>query len=53
MFEILGTPTKEQWPDMEKMPDFTTKFPKWKKQPFQTIIKNMPEQAISLLESML
>ncbi len=49
----MGTPLKEQWPTIENLCDFTFRFPKWKKQPLQDLIKNMPPLAVDLLEKLL
>jgi len=29
VFQKLGTPTVEQWPEIDKLPDFKPSFPKW------------------------
>jgi hypothetical protein len=42
---ILGTPTEEVWPDVQKLPDFKSTFPRWSKQDLgQLIQKHNPEQ---------
>lgn len=45
----MGTPSKEQWPSIVNLPDFTIHFPKWKKQSLEGIIKNIPALALDLL----
>jgi serine/threonine protein kinase len=35
IFQVLGTPTAEQWPGLIDLPDFKRTFPKWKSTNFQ------------------
>jgi cyclin-dependent kinase len=53
VFEVLGTPTVEEWPALEQLPDYTVNFPKWKKKPLSEVFKNIDGQALNLIESML
>lgn len=32
IFQILGTPMTNYWPNLPNLPDFKTSFPKWQKQ---------------------
>lgn len=37
IFQKLGTPTIEQWPEVAKLPDFKPSFPKWKPKGWENI----------------
>jgi len=53
IFRILGTPTAEVWPDIEKLPDFKTVFPCWKPMEISKIIPNIDPLGLDLLMGML
>merc|ERR1712151_1378361 len=37
IFQKLGTPTSEQWPEVADLPDFKPTFPKWKAKGWENI----------------
>ena len=52
IFEIKGTPTKDIWYDIDKLPNYNIVFKKYKKQNLKDVIKNMDDNAIDLFEKM-
>jgi len=30
IFQVMGTPTVEQWPLLPRLPDYNERFPQWK-----------------------
>jgi serine/threonine protein kinase len=56
IFQVMGTPTAEQWPGINDLPDFKTSFPKWKNTHFAQVRKKAPllgEPGIALLGKVL
>lgn len=53
ILKVLGTPTKEVWPEIEYMSDFKDTFPKWKKQNLATIVTKLDAPGINLLQQLL
>lgn len=53
IFKILGTPTKEIWPEVEYMSDYKETFPKWKRQNLATIVTKLDSNGINLLQHLL
>lgn len=53
IFKVLGTPTKEMWPEVECMSDYKKTFPKWKKQNLASIVTKLDANGIDLLEQLL
>lgn len=52
IFELLGTPNEENWPDAIQLPtyfQFTQADPK----PFETVFSNVPEETLDLLKKIL
>ena len=53
IFEIKGTPTKDIWFDIDKLPNYNLiVFKKYKKQDIKDVIKNMDDDAIDLFQKM-
>jgi cyclin-dependent kinase 2 len=53
IFEIKGTPNKDIWFDIDKLPNYNLiVFKKYKKQDIKDVIKNMDEDAIDLFQKM-
>lgn len=50
---MLGTPTPKMWAGIEKLPDFKASFPKWKKQTLGSLLPQISEKGIELLEKMI
>lgn len=52
-FQILGTPTKDEWNNLDALPHFQSAFPKWKrKEPLRLLFKDS-EDATDLITRML
>lgn len=52
IFAVRGTPTKENWPDVEKLPDYI-EFKKIEPAKLSSIFPMMSPQAIDLLDKCL
>ena len=46
----LGTPNEVTWPGVEQLKEFKKDFPKWKTQNLHTIIPQLDEEGVELLE---
>ncbi|KAI9283268.1 kinase-like domain-containing protein [Sporodiniella umbellata] len=58
IFEVMGTPTKERWPSIEHLPDYSqlTSFPQCSnnlKQVYQMMVGNKSETGFNLLSALL
>jgi len=56
IFQVLGTPTLEEWPGLKDLSDFKATFPKWKNSNFKTVRRQAPligEAGLDLLEGLL
>ncbi|KAH6948128.1 hypothetical protein HPB50_023066 [Hyalomma asiaticum] len=53
IFRTLGTPTEQTWPDVAQLPDYKSTFPNWKENILPTLLPNMENKAIDLLNKML
>jgi len=53
IFRTLGTPDETTWPGVEQLKEFKRDFPKWKPQKLRTIIPQLDDEGIELLEKML
>lgn len=53
IFKVLGTPTKEVWPEVESLNEYKTTFPQWKRQDLSLIVKNLDPLGIDLLSQLL
>eukprot|EP01080_Neovahlkampfia_damariscottae_P001294 gene1294-11378_t len=53
IFSILGTPTKEEWPEMVELPYYKTNFPNFKKNILPSKVKEMEQEGYDLLTKML
>lgn len=52
IFEVLGTPTGDMWPEMVEFPEYKDSFTKWPKQDLAHVIPAADPQAIDLMEKM-
>lgn len=41
IFQKLGTPTSEDWPELDILPDFKPSFPKWSPQPVNRVCSSI------------
>lgn len=53
IFEILGTPTNEIWPEFTDLPEYKDTFRKWPKKNLADVVKGADPRAIDLIEKML
>ncbi|KAM7305264.1 cyclin-dependent kinase 1 [Ixodes scapularis] len=53
IFRTLGTPTEDTWPGVTKLPDYKSSFPNWSENILRSLLKNMDDDGIDLLEKML
>lgn len=53
IFRTLGTPNETIWPGVEQLKDFKKDFPQWKMQNLRSIVPQLDEEGIELLEKML
>mmetsp|Transcript_12665 Transcript_12665/g.30046 ORF Transcript_12665/g.30046 Transcript_12665/m.30046 type:complete len:339 (-) Transcript_12665:119-1135(-) len=51
IFQMLGTPTEQQWPGMKELPGFM-EFQRTKPVPLRTIFKDASDEALELLSQM-
>jgi cyclin-dependent kinase len=50
IFRILGTPTEETWPGLTDLPDYKPDFPKWPAVPLSSVVPQLDEDGIDLLQ---
>ncbi|XP_046683753.1 cyclin-dependent kinase 2-like [Homalodisca vitripennis] len=53
IFRTLGTPDEKIWPDVSRLPDYKSMFPRWKKQEVTTVFPSVCGKALSVLMKML
>ncbi|KAH8329355.1 hypothetical protein KR074_008512 [Drosophila pseudoananassae] len=53
MFRILKTPTEDIWPGVTSLPDYKNTFPCWSTNQLTNQLKNLDENGINLIQSML
>eukprot|EP01134_Creolimax_fragrantissima_P008520 CFRG8520T1 len=53
IFKLLGTPTKETWPDVINMPDYKVTWPYYRTKPFNSFVPRLGAVGINLLEKLL
>ncbi len=54
IFRLLGTPDESAWEGVSKLDDWTSRFPKWRRQPLaETDCATLGEDGCKLLEAML
>lgn len=54
IFQILGTPDENSWPNFTNYVHYSCKFPKWRKQNLKSVIGNaISDCALDLLEKMI
>jgi serine/threonine protein kinase len=50
IFRILGTPTEETWPGVQKLPDFKPTFPVWNPQSLSKSVPKLDSEGVDLLQ---
>ena len=53
MFQVLGTPTEEEWIGVSSLPDFKDIFPKWARTPLEKLVPSLEPAGVDLLSKML
>eukprot|EP01104_Vermistella_antarctica_P002777 TRINITY_DN12996_c0_g1_i1.p1 TRINITY_DN12996_c0_g1~~TRINITY_DN12996_c0_g1_i1.p1 ORF type:complete len:304 (-),score=61.24 TRINITY_DN12996_c0_g1_i1:172-1083(-) len=53
IFELLGTPTEENWPGVTEFPDYKPTFPRFKARDLSTVVPTLDEQGQDLMSQML
>eukprot|EP00929_Paragymnodinium_shiwhaense_P113987 TRINITY_DN82298_c0_g1_i1.p1 TRINITY_DN82298_c0_g1~~TRINITY_DN82298_c0_g1_i1.p1 ORF type:complete len:582 (+),score=113.29 TRINITY_DN82298_c0_g1_i1:74-1819(+) len=56
IFQVLGTPSEENWPGVSDLRDYKPTFPKWRSSGFRTVIRDAPvlgDRGIALLGKLL
>ncbi|KAK0529625.1 Cyclin-dependent kinase catalytic subunit [Tilletia horrida] len=53
IFRTLGTPTNENWPGVQNLPDYKTTFPRWTGVPLRRAVPQLDEDGLDLLKDML
>ncbi|KAJ3017310.1 Cyclin-dependent kinase 20 [Thoreauomyces humboldtii] len=54
VLNVLGTPTKESWPDLETLPDYNKiQFPKMESVPLEQVCPDASQEAVDLLKRFL
>ncbi|KAG0433861.1 hypothetical protein HPB47_019531, partial [Ixodes persulcatus] len=51
IFRTLGTPTEDTWPGVSKLPDYKSSFPSWSENILRSLLKNLDDDGIDLLEA--
>lgn len=47
---ILGTPNEENWPGVRQLPDYKPTFPQWSRQDIASIVPQLDEAGVDILE---
>ena len=50
---ILGTPSEQDWPGVTSFPDFKPSFPKWNRTDIASIVTNLDDSGLDLLDALL
>lgn len=50
---ILGTPSEQDWPGVTSFPDFKPSFPKWNRTDIASIVHNLDDIGLDLLDALL
>jgi len=53
IFQVLGTPTEQTWPNVSELPDYQEGFPKWSAKPWESLCPALDEDGVDLLRQML
>eukprot|EP00794_Sanderia_malayensis_P012793 gene12793-14105_t len=53
IFQILGTPTNDDWEGVEQLQAYKKQFPKWSRKKLSTIVPGLEKAGIDLLEKFL
>lgn len=53
IFQVLGTPTEEQWKGVSKLKEYKDIFPKWRQKDLKTICPGLDDDGVDLLKKLL
>ncbi|KAJ3546467.1 hypothetical protein NM208_g1981 [Fusarium decemcellulare] len=53
IFQILGTPDEDVWPEVTSYPDFKPSFPRWKRDFSRALCPSLDDDGLDLLDLML
>jgi serine/threonine protein kinase len=53
IFMVLGTPTVEDWPGLDELPDYNPNFPKYARKNLADVVPGLDAQGVDLLTQML
>jgi len=53
IFQVLGTPDKEMWPEINSLPYYKDTFPKWQPKKMESVFPDLDENGINLLRKLL
>lgn len=53
IFQFYGTPTNDEWPGVNELPDFKQTFPKFKPKMFEQQFKNFDKNGLDLLSQLI
>ena len=53
IFRLLGTPTNEDWKEVETLPDYKPNFPHWPAKDLKTVFPKLEDTGIDLMEQLL
>lgn len=53
IFQIMGTPDKDVWPEIVSLPHYKETFPKWQQTNLEKILVDLEPNGINLLKKLL
>ena len=53
IFRLLGTPSEQSWPTVTELPDYSRNFHVYPPQDIRTVVRNLDDNGIDLLQKML
>ncbi len=53
IFQIMGTPNEETWPNVSKLPDYKKTFPQWKPKVLSDIFPDINADGVDLIQKLL
>ncbi|KAI3437619.1 hypothetical protein D9Q98_000071 [Chlorella vulgaris] len=53
IFQVLGTPCKDEWPGVDALPDWMEGFPSWRARDLAEVVPQLDELGVDLLRQML
>lgn len=53
IFQIMGTPNEDSWPNISKLPDYKSSFPQWKAKYIEDLFPNLDKEGLDLMDKLL